>query len=286
VGVAYLQDGEVREARVAREVILSAGTIGSAQLLLLSGVGPADSLRVLHLPVVHDSPGVGRNLQDHPRVAVTWASRKPLGLSEAEKAEAEREYAESREGPLSSNGVAAGAFVRLSPEDAAPALQIMPTANPSAHTFSIHVALMHPRSRGSLQLRSTDPTESPAIQVGYLSDEGDLEDLVAGLGVVRRIGGSEALASLRGEELSPGAGGWETEALRQYVRDHVGTFFHPVGTCRMGSDEGAVVDPELRVRGVDGLRVIDASVMPDLISGATHAATVMIAEKGADLLRR
>jgi choline dehydrogenase len=145
---------------------------------------------------------------------------------------------------------------------------------------------MHPRSRGSLQLRSTDPTVSPAIQVGYLTDEQDLEDLVQGLKVVQRIAQADALAELRGEAISPGPGGWEAGALRQHIRDNVGTFFHPVGTCRMGSDAGAVVDPELRVHGVEGLRVIDASVMPDLISGATHAATVMIAEKGADLLRR
>jgi choline dehydrogenase-like flavoprotein len=219
-------------------------------------------------------------------VAATWTSREPLGLSEAERAAAEKEYAESREGPLSSNGVAAGAFVRLSPDDAAPAVQIMPTANPAAGAFSIHVALMHPRSRGSLQLRSANPMDSPAIEVGYLADEADLEDLVEGLRIVRRIGEADALAGFRGEELAPGPGGWEPEALRRHIRDNVGTFFHPVGTCRMGSDEAAVVDPELRVRGVEGLRVIDASVMPDLLSGATHAATVMIAEKGAVLLKQ
>lgn len=286
VGVAYVQDGQQRQVRASREVVLSAGAIGSAQLLLLSGVGPAEALRALEIPVAQDAPGVGENLQDHPRVALTHASKKPLGLSEAEQEQAQREYAESRSGPLSSNGVGAGAFVRLSPEDPAPSIQIMLTANPATDVYSIHAALMHPRSRGTVRLRSADPMESPAIRVGYLADEADLDDLVRGLEVARRIAAAEALDDYRGEELGPGPGGWEPEALRSYVRENVGTFFHPVGTCRMGSDDGAVVDPELRVRGVEGLRVIDASVMPDLLSGATHAASVMIGEKGADLLKR
>ncbi len=286
VGVVYLQDGQTREVRVAREVVLSAGTIGSAQILLLSGIGPAAALDGLGIPVVRDLPGVGENLQDHPRVAATWASRTPLGMSDTEREEAEKEYAENRTGPLSSNGVGGGAFVRLDPDDPAPGIQIMLTANPAADTFSIHAALMHPASRGSVRLRSGDPTEPPTIRVNYLADEGDLEGLVRGLEIVRGIAGTEALAPFRGEELGPGPGGWAPDALRRHIRNHVGTFFHPVGTCRMGSDERAVVDPELRVRGVEGLRVIDASVMPDLLSGATHAATVMIAEKGADLLKR
>ncbi|MGD8894722.1 MAG: GMC family oxidoreductase N-terminal domain-containing protein [Acidobacteriota bacterium] len=284
VGVSYVQDERTHEVRASREVILSAGTIGSAQLLLLSGVGPAEQLSALGIAVVHDLPGVGENLQDHPRVALTYASAQPLGLTDAEQERAQAEYEEERTGPFSSNGVGAGAFVRLSPEDPAPGIQIILTANPAANTFSLQTALMHPGSRGSLRLRSTDPTETPAIEVNYLAEESDLEGLVQGLEVARRIGGAEALAPFRGDELGPGPQGWEPEALREYVRDNVGTFFHPIGTCRMGTDEGAVVDAELRVRGVEGLRVIDASVMPTLLSGATHAATVMIAEKGADLL--
>jgi choline dehydrogenase len=284
VGVAYIQNGRTREVRASREVLLSAGTIGSAQLLLLSGVGPAEELRALGIPVVRDLPGVGENLQDHPRVAITYSSRKPLGLSESERERAEREYEESHTGPLSSNGIGAGAFVKLSPDDPAPGIQLMPTTNPAAGTFSIQVALMHPRSRGSVRLRSTDPAEPPAIQVNYLADERDMVGLVLGLEIAQRIAESRALDAYRGEELGPGPAGWGRDALHAYIRDNVATFFHPVGTCRMGSDELAVVDPDLRVRGVEGLRVIDASVMPDLLSGATHAATVMIAEKGADLV--
>ena len=286
VGVEYVQAGETHEVRTDREVILSAGTIGSAQLLLLSGVGPAEALRALAIPVVRDLPGVGENLRDHPRVAVTYASRKPLGLSDAERERAEREYDEARTGPLSSNGIGAGAFVRISPDDPVPGVQVMLTANPPAGTFSVHAALMHPVSRGWLRLRTADPAQPPILQASYLTEVGDMNQLVEGLGVARRIAGAEALAEYRGEELSPGPTGWEGEALQDYIRGNVATFFHPVGTCRMGSDELAVVDPELRVRGLEGLRVIDASVMPDLLSGATHAATVMIAEKGADLLTR
>jgi choline dehydrogenase len=284
VGVAYVQGGQTREVRVAREVILAAGTIGSAKLLLVSGVGPAGDLRALGIPVVRDLPGVGENLRDHPRVAVTYASRKPLGLSAAERERAEREYEESRSGPLASNGVGAGAFVRLSPEDPAPAVQIMPTANPAANTFSVHAALMHPESRGSLELRSADPDAPPILRARYLAEEGDMDALAEGLRIARRIAGADALSGYRGEERLPGPEGWEEDDLRAYIRRHVATFYHPVGTCRMGSDDGAVVDPELRVRGLEGLRVIDASIMPDLLSGATHAATVMIAEKGAALL--
>ena len=285
VGVSYTRDGRVHDVRADREVILCAGTIGSAQLLLLSGLGPADELSELGLPVIRDLPGVGKNLQDHPRVALTYASRKALGLSDSDRERAQRQYEQDRTGPLSSNGVAAGVFVKLSPDEPAPGIQIMLTANPPAGAFSVHTVLMRPRSRGWLRLRTTDPTEPPIIQASYLADERDLEGLVRGLEVARRIAAAEALGEYRGEELGPGPGGWEGEALRDYIRDNVVTFFHQVGTCRMGADEDAVVDAELRVRGVQGLRVIDASVMPTLVGGATHAATVMIAEKGADLLK-
>jgi choline dehydrogenase-like flavoprotein len=235
--------------------------------------------------VVQDLPGVGENLQDHPRVAVTYASRKPLGLSDAEREQAEREYEEARKGPLSSNGIGAGAFVRLSPTDPAPGIQIMLTANPPAGTFSVHAALMHPESRGWLRLETADLAQPAILQASYLTDERDMDALARGLRIARRIANAEALAEYRGEERSPGPGGWEEDALRAYIRENVATFFHPIGTCRMGADDRAVVDAELRVRGVEGLRVIDASVMPTLLSGATHAATVAIAEKGADLLK-
>jgi choline dehydrogenase len=283
-GVSYLREGRERVARASREVILCAGAIGSPQLLLLSGIGPAEHLRSLGLPVVRDLPGVGENLQDHPRVAVTYESAESLALSDAEWERALRDYARDRSGPLSSTGVGAGAFVRTTADEKAPDVLIVPTANPGANAWSLHVALMRPRSRGTLRLRSKEPEAHPLIRAGYLSDEGDKDVLVRGLAVARRLAGQDALARFRGRELAPGPGR-EGEALARFVRENATTFFHPVGTCRMGSDRLAVVDQELRVHGVAGLRVVDASVMPALVAGASHAATVMIAEKAADLVK-
>jgi choline dehydrogenase len=285
VGVAYRGEGRQSEALARREVVLCAGTIGSPQILMLSGIGPADHLRSVGIGVVRDLPGVGANLQDHPRVALTWESTRPLGLTPAEQEEAAREYARARTGPLSSPGVGAGAFARTSASEDAPDVEIVPTGNAAAGTLSLHVALMRPASRGSVRLASADPGAHPLIRAGYLSEEGDLEGLVRGLELARRIADAPALAAWRGRELSAEAAGGG-EARRRFVRENATTFFHPVGTCRMGSDPLAVVDAELRVRGVDGLRVIDASVMPLLVGGATHAATVAVAEKGADILKR
>jgi choline dehydrogenase len=186
---------------------------------------------------------------------------------------------------LSSNGVGAGAFVKVSSQDADPEIQIFLTANPSQGTFSLHAALMHPKSRGRVLLQSKKPTDYPSIRANYLADEQDLDVLVKGLAIARRIAEADALDDYRGEELAPGPGMWDGDQTHDYIRDHVTTFYHAVGTCKMGSDSLAVVDDQLRVRGLGGLRVIDASIMPTLISGATHAATVMIAEKGADLIK-
>ena len=284
VGVAYRQGGAGRETRVRREVILSAGAIGSPQLLMLSGVGPAEHLRSLGIPVVRDLPGVGQNLQDHPRVAVTWESKKPLGLTPPQREQAARDYGRDRRGPLTSTGIGAGAFVRTRPEEPLPDVQVIPTANPAANAWSLHVALMRPRSRGSLLLRSADPEAPPVIRAGYLSDERDLDILVRGLDFARRLAGQPALDEYRGPEVAPGVAAGED--LRPHVRKNATTFYHPVGTCRMGADALSVVDPELRVHGIAGLRVIDASVLPTLVGGATHAAAVMIGEKGADLVKK
>lgn len=280
-GVAYRQDGVARESRATREVVLCAGTIGSAQLLLLSGIGPADDLRALGIPVRRDLPGVGQNLQDHPRVALTFASKKPLGLTPAEREEAARDYSRDRTGPFTSTGVGAGAFARTRPEERAPDVLIIPTGNPVANAWSLHVALLRPRSRGSVSLRSPDPGVPPVIRAGYLSDERDLDALVRGLEIARTLSARPALVEYRGVPVSPADG----EDLRSFVRENATTFFHPVGTCRMGEDAFSVVDRELRVHGVTGLRVVDASVMPSLVAGATHAATVMIAEKGAAMVK-
>jgi choline dehydrogenase len=284
VGVAYRQGGAEREVRARREVILCAGTIGSPQLLMLSGIGPAEHLRSLGISVVRDLPGVGQSLQDHPRVALTWESKQPLGLTPAQRDEAARDYSRDRTGPLTSTGIGAGAFVRTQPEEPVPDVQVIPTANPAANVWSLHVALMRPWSRGSILLRSGDPEAPPLIHANYLSDERDLDALVRGLAIARRLAGQAALAEYRGPEIAPGA--TPGDDLRPYVGKNATTFYHPVGTCRMGADALSVVDHELRVHGVAGLRVVDASVMPGLVGGATHAAAVMIAEKGADLIKK
>ncbi len=286
VGVSYVQDTTSFTVEASREVILCAGSIRSPQLLMLSGIGPAEHLKLLGITAIRDLPGVGGNLQDHPRVALTYQSTQALGLSASDRERAVRDYNRDRKGPLSSNGIGAGAFVKTSNEDGAPTVQIFLTANPSQNTFSLHVALMHPKSRGRIRLSSKDPTDDPLIHPNYLAQEQDLEDLVRGLAIARRIAEADALGGYRGEELGPGPGRWEGEKIFGYIRDNVTTFYHAVGTCKMGNDALAVVDGELRVHGLEGLRVIDASIMPALISGATHAATVMIAEKGADLIKK
>jgi choline dehydrogenase len=254
---------------------------------MLSGVGPAEQLRSLGIAVVRDLPGVGQNLWDHPRVAATFESTRPLGFeTPADEAQGRRDYYVNRTGPLASNGVGAGAFVRTSPGAPLPDVKLFLTTDPARDVFSVHVALMRPRSRGRVELRSADPGEPPAIHAAYLAEEHDLEALTRGLRIARRLARSEALRGYRGRELGPGSEVDAEAALRSYVREHVTTFFHPVGTSRMGSDPRAVVDDQLRVRGLEGLRVIDASIMPTPIGGTTHAAAVMIAEKGADLIKR
>ncbi len=281
VGVKYTSDQGEHEVRATREVILCAGAIGSPQILMLSGVGPAEHLKSLDIEVVHDLPGVGDNLQDHPRAALTYKSNKALGFDQERAA---REYNAGRKGPLSSNGIGVGAFVKTLDEASVPDIQIFLTAGPR-DTFSVHAALMRPESRGRIRLRSKSITDAPLIQANYLEDEGDLDGLVRGLEIARRIAGANALGEFRGEELSPGAKVKDVEGLRNHIRESATTFFHAIGTCKMGTDPMAVVDGALRVRGIERLRVIDASIMPTLISGATHAATIMIAEKGTDLIK-
>jgi choline dehydrogenase-like flavoprotein len=283
-GVAYVRDGAAREALVSREVLLSAGTIGTPRLLMLSGIGPADHLRSVGVAVVRDLPGVGANLQDHPRVPLIWESRKPLGLTADEQEQAARDYARDRTGPLSNPGVGAGAFVRTSPAEDLPDVQVTPTENGAAGTLSLHVALLRPRSRGTIRLSSGDPQAPPLIRANYLAEPPDVEVLLRGMSVARRIAEAPAFSAYRGKELSQDAASSE-EGARRWIRDNATTFFHPVGTCRMGSDRLAVVDAQLRVHGVAGLRVIDASVMPTIVGGATHTATVMIAEKGAAMIK-
>jgi choline dehydrogenase len=295
VGVAYTAGGEARTAH-AREILLCGGAVGSPHLLLLSGVGPGEQLAKHGIPVIHDVPGVGRNLQDHLAVGVLAAATQPLTLLSAPSKRNLMRWLLAGRGMLSSNVAEAAAFVRSEPGLPAPDLELIfapvlfqdeGLTQPTEHGITAGPVLLAPRSAGSIVLRSADPFERPAIRASYLSDAGDhdLRRLIEGLRLTRRILQAQPLRSYLGAEMAPGAQVDSDGELGAYVRDRSQTLYHPVGTCRMGTGPSAVVDGELRVRGVDGIRVVDASVMPVIPRGHTNAATIMLAEKAADLLR-
>jgi choline dehydrogenase len=295
VGVRYSRRrGGERLARAGREVVLSAGAIGSPQLLLLSGVGPAEQLHGLGLPVVHDLPGVGENLQDHPYVTCVWDVPGGGSLADAETPKALLEYLLRRTGPLTSTIAEAFAFVRSRPGLPAPDLQFH--FGPAyfvdngfeeydGHAITTGPVLVKPRSRGRVRLRSADPSAKPRILTNSLAADEDIEALRAGVERAREIAAAGPLAEVVGRELFPGPTVDTDDAVLADIRRRVELLYHPVGTCRMGGGADAVVSPDLRVHGLDGLRVVDASVMPAIVSGNTNAPTIMIAEKAADLIR-
>lgn len=295
VGVAYQQDGKAEQARATREVILAGGAINSPQLLLLSGIGPAEQLISLGIQVVHHLPGVGQNLHDHLLAISAFHCTQPVTLASAEKLSHILSFLLLKNGPLTSNVGEAAGFLKTRPTLPAPDLEMIfaPVyfiehgfGNPPGHGFSIGAILIQPESRGQITLRSPDPLAPPAIQPNYLSTPADVKTLVEGMKLARRIAQASAFAPYRGEEVMPGPNAQTDEAIAEQIRQHAETLYHPVGTCKMGSDPLAVVDGELRVRGVEGLRVVDASVMPTIPRGHTNAPTIMIAEKAADLIRQ
>jgi choline dehydrogenase len=294
--VEYVRDGRVERAVAAREVVVAAGTIGSPQLLMLSGIGPAAELEAHGVAVAHELPGVGQNLQDHLAVGAIVAARQPISLASAETPGQLLRYLLLRRGMLTSNVGEACAFVRSAADVPAPDLELLfapvPFENhgltpPTSHGFTVGVVLLQPKSRGAVGLRSADSLARPRIVANYLSDPGgdDLRRMVQGLRLARHVLGMPALAPLVGDPVQPGPDVRSEADLARFVRERAETLYHPVGTCRMGVDEMAVVDPSLRVHGLDGLRVVDASVMPTIIRGHTNAPTIMIAEKGAELMR-
>ena len=295
-GVEYRHDGRVETAEARHEVILSGGAVNSPQLLMLSGVGPAAELRSHGIDVVHDLPGVVRNLQDHLAVTVLATCHQPLSLLAAESLGNVARFLLRKKGMLTSNVAEGGAFVRTHAGLEAPDIQLLfapvlyidhGLAAPPEHGFTIGVVLLTPQSAGTVTLGSADPMASPRITANYLSDTdgGDLRALVEGVKLARRVIRSHALDPYRKAELAPAADVDGDAALAGFVRSIAETLYHPVGTCRMGIDAAAVVDPTLRVRGLDGLRVVDASVMPVIPRGNTNAPTIMIGEKAADLIR-
>ncbi|MGE0463651.1 MAG: FAD-dependent oxidoreductase [Vicinamibacterales bacterium] len=271
VGVEYLQDGKPQQVRAAREVILAAGVIDSPALLMRSGIGPADHLKAHGIAVVADVPGVGGNLQDHLKLSIRWQGKTEL--------------------PGSS--VTAGLFTHSNPLEAStvPAdLQFylgrgLDQPDPFV---TITVSLTRPRSRGHVRLGSADPLAAPVIAANYLQEASDVRALARGVHLARFFAEQSVYEPLRGDELEPGKAATSDSDLERFVRRAADTIYHGAGTCRMGpaSEPAAVVDPELRVRGVEGLRVADASIMPEVVNAPTHAACVMIGEKAAELVSR
>lgn len=294
--VTCLRNGERIEIRASREIILCAGTVNSPMLLLHSGIGPPDQLRHHQIEVIHTLEGVGQNLQDHPVVPICYESREPVSLLKAKSLGNMARYFIRGRGMLAGSGVNVLAHARTRPDAPAPDLQVLllevlwleqGLREPTEHGFTIAAAAMSPRSRGSITLRSNDPLAPPLIQPNYCTDqEGeDMRILIEGIKLGRRIVEAKPFERLRGKEIYPGLAVESDEDLAKHIRQNAQTYYHPVGTCKMGRDDMAVVDPELRVRGLEGLRVVDASIMPTIPRANTNAATIMIAEKAADLIK-
>ena len=293
VGVEYRSAGAVRRAMVDGEVLLSGGAVNSPQLLMLSGIGPAPHLRDTGVDVVHDLPGVGQGLQDHPVMPVICTARGS-SLKDAESFAQVVAYYTRRRGMLTSNIGEGGTFLRSRPDlpDVDLQFHFAPVKfwaqslyDPDEDAWTIGVTLVRVASTGSVRLRSADPTWAPAIDGGYLSHEEDLDALVAGTKLAREVARGPALSSTATGEWRPGPDARTDDALREAARDSIESLYHPACSCRMGTDDLAVVDSQLRVHGLDGLRVVDASVMPRLVRGNTNAPTIMIAERAADLVR-
>jgi len=304
VGVEYLKDGRPRLARAGREVILSGGAYGSPSLLMLSGVGPADELKSHGITPVADLPGVGRNLVEHPFLFIGWQARTGAFISQLRfdrAAVSVLRWALFGSGPFATNGAAGHIFIRTLPHLDRPDMQLTCIAaemsardvwypfigKPPAHVIGVGVSMIRQDSRGVVSLRSADPRAPPRILFNLFKERSDMERMIRGIRAARRIYSQEPLRRLIGEELEPGSKVESDADLELFVRRVGAITQHPVGTCKMGidRDNSAVVDTNLRVRRVSALRVIDASIMPNVPSGNTNAPTIMIAEKGADIIR-
>lgn len=297
-GIVYLRNGRQQEVRTQREVLLCGGAIQSPQLLLLSGVGPADQLQALQIPLVCDLPGVGQNLCDHVAAGVMCACTRPISLNTAVSLWRVPgnllRYLVFHRGPFTSTGVPAGGFIRSLPDEPLPDLQLnfLPVwvlnhglTRLKGHGFILVALLLRPESRGSVTLRSSDPLDAPRIQPNYLADERDRAALLRGTRLVRQITATPPLAQLRRTERLPGDEAQSDDELLAAIRTYAENGDHPVGTARMGRDAMAVVDERLRVHGLRGVRVVDASIMPTVPGGNTNTPTIMIAERAADLIK-
>jgi len=308
VAVEYTAEGQDRRVRAGREIILSAGAVNSPQILMLSGIGNADELVMHDIQPVHQLPGVGKNLQDHVDVCVVYEVTRPVTLYSDLRID--RLTRSILEGFLLGRGVATtfpyegGAFLKSRPGLEAPDIQahFMPALEKTAnlhwpklfgrqkveenHGITIRVGPVNPESRGAIMLRSAKPEDPPRIYANYLGTDFDKETTIAGVRLMREVMAQKAFVGLVGRELAPGPDVQSDAELRAWLKQAGGTTLHPVGTCKMGTDRMAVVDAELRVHGIDGLRVADASIMPIISSGNTNAPTIMIGEKAADMILR
>lgn len=296
-GVVFKQDGKIQEIRARKEVILAGGAFASPQLLMLSGIGPGEHLRDMGIEVKHDLPGVGQNLQDHIDYTTAYKSpsRDLFGLSLAGGASLVKsifEWRNHRTGMLTSPFAEAGAFLKSNPSLDRPDLQMHFVVGivddhsrklHLGHGFSCHICVLRPKSRGSVKLASSDVNKPPKIDMGYFSNEDDLDLIVKGFRMMRQVLEAPALDDWRGKELYT-ENTHSDQDIRAMIRERADTVYHPVGTCKMGDDEMAVVDDQLRVHGISNLRIADASIMPTLIGGNTNAPTIMIGEKCAAMI--
>jgi choline dehydrogenase len=299
VGVSVLHAGGERRLHVRREVIVSGGAILSPQLLMLSGIGDPQSLNAFKIEVKVPLPGVGSNYHDHVAVGVLMEMKNSASYGLSWRAAPRDlanvfEYALFRTGPLSSNVFESTGFVRTQPELRRPDVQIVFQAArrnrgsfpfPLGHGFAINIVGLYPKSRGQVQLASPDPLAAPLVDPQLLSHSDDVATLLRGFKLGRQISRAPSFARYRAHEVKPGAAAQDDAALIDYIRGAASTVHHPCGSCRMGADGNAVVDPQLRVHGIEGLRVADASIFPSVVGGNTNAAIVMIAEKAADMIR-
>ena len=300
VGVEFVHGGQTKQLRAAREVLLCAGALQSPQILMLSGIGPRRHLLERGIACVYDLPGVGQNLHDHVDVVQVMNAPKltdSFGLSLTGVANVIKslfEWRKFRTGALTTNFAEAGGFVKSQPQERTPDLQFHfvigklvdhGRATVFGHGYSCHVCLLRPMSRGSVTLSSKDPFAAPIIDPNFLGVREDMERLTRGVRIMRELLRQPALAILGGTEMAHSAKAKTDLQIEQFLRDYADTIYHPVGTCRMGNGSMDVVDHQLRVYGVQGLRVVDASIMPQVVSGNTNAPTIMIAEKAADMIK-
>ena len=300
VGVEFRQDGQLKQLKATREVLLCGGALQSPQLLLLSGIGPHAHLLEHGIATVHELPGVGQNLHDHVDVVLVVDApqlKELFGLSLSGLVRTIQgifEWRRTRSGMLTTNFAEAGGFIKSAPDQPLPDLQLHfvigklvnhGRTTVFGHGYSCHVCLLRPRSRGSVKLASKDPMAAPLIDPNFLGERDDLDRMVSGFKLTRAILAQPALAGLGGKATANWAQASTDTQIETFIRDHADTIYHPVGSCRMGHGPLDVVDSQLRVHGLQGLRVVDASIMPNVVGGNTNAPVIMIAEKAADLIK-